>query len=55
MVANTDWASPLAAAPHAISIMAICLKSAAEQRAAGLQITDLEVKLENGEVVGKLP
>jgi hypothetical protein len=55
MFINSDWASPLTAAPNAISVMAICLKTAAEERAAGLQISSTNVTDDNGKVIGTLP
>jgi len=55
MLTASNWASPLAAAPCAVSIMAICLKTAAEKRAAGLEIGDINIKNEKGDVVGTLP
>jgi len=55
IIANTNWASPLAAAPSAISTMAILLKAADKEAAAGLEIESQEVKNEDGTVVGSLP
>ncbi|KAM7198901.1 hypothetical protein V8F20_005968 [Naviculisporaceae sp. PSN 640] len=54
LIANSSWASPLAAAPSAISTMAILLKAADQKAAAGLEVESQEV-LEEGKVVGKLP
>ena len=55
VLVNSNWAAPLAAAPSAISVMAILLKTAAEKNAAGLEIGDVVVKNEKGIEVGKLP
>lgn len=55
IIANSNWASPLAAAPSAISTMAILLKTAELRAAAGLEIESQEVKNEEGNVVGTLP
>lgn len=55
VVANSNWASPLAAAPSAISTMAILLKAADQEAAAGLEIESQDVKAEDGSVVGTLP
>jgi hypothetical protein len=56
VIANTNWASPLATAPAAISTMAILLKAADKEAAAGLEIDSQEVKdLEGNIVVGSLP
>jgi hypothetical protein len=56
VIANTNWASPLATAPSAISTMAILLKAAEKEAAAGLEIESREVKdLEGTTIVGSLP
>ena len=55
IIANSNWASPLAAAPSAISTMAILLKTAEMKAAAGLEIESQDVKNEEGVVVGTLP
>ncbi|MCJ1401423.1 hypothetical protein MMC11_004636 [Xylographa trunciseda] len=55
IVANSNWAAPLAAAPSAISTMAILLKTAEMKAAAGLEIESQDVKDEEGNVKGKLP
>jgi hypothetical protein len=55
MLANSNWAEPLTAAPTAISVMAFLLKTAADKKAAGLTVASVEVKDETGNVVGKLP
>ena len=56
MLANSNWAEPLTAAPTAISVMAFLLKTAADKKAAGLTVASVDVKDEQGiEVVGKLP
>jgi hypothetical protein len=55
LLVHSNWAAPLSAAPTAISVMAICLKTAAEKQAAGLEIEDKNVKDEKGEIIGTLP
>jgi hypothetical protein len=55
MLVNTEWASPLTAAPNAIAIMAICLKTAAASEVADLQMTELNVKDIKGNIIGTLP
>jgi len=56
VIANTNWASPLATAPAAISTMAILLKAADKEAAAGLEIESQEIKdLDGNVVVGNLP
>ncbi len=54
IIANSSWADPLAAAPLAISTMAILLKAADMQAAGGLEIESQDV-LEDGKPVGRLP
>ncbi|KAK4207742.1 hypothetical protein QBC37DRAFT_298078 [Rhypophila decipiens] len=54
LIANSSWAAPLAAAPSAISTMAILLKAADQKAAAGLEVESQEV-LDGDKVVGKLP
>ncbi|KAH8645552.1 hypothetical protein BGZ61DRAFT_542705, partial [Ilyonectria robusta] len=54
-LANSSWAAPLAAAPTAISVMAFLLKTAADRKAAGITVSDLVIKTEDGTEVGKLP
>ncbi|KAK6338112.1 hypothetical protein TWF696_001583 [Orbilia brochopaga] len=54
--ANGDWKGPVMAAPWAIGTMAILLKTAGLDAAAGLEIESQEVRDERGEkVLGKLP
>jgi hypothetical protein len=55
VIANTNWAAPLAAAPSAISTMAILLKTADLKAAAGLEVESQEVKADDGTAVGHLP
>ncbi|SPJ91048.1 uncharacterized protein FTOL_13450 [Fusarium torulosum] len=55
VVANTNWAAPLAAAPSAISTMAILLKAADLEAAAGLEVESQEVKTDDGTIAGYLP
>lgn len=56
IIANTNWASPLATAPSAISTMAILLKAADKEAAAGLEIESQDVRGVDGTtVVGSLP
>jgi hypothetical protein len=55
IIANSNWASPLAAAPSAISTMAILLKTAEMKAAAGLEVESQEVKDEEGNIKGILP
>jgi hypothetical protein len=56
VIANTNWASPLATAPSAISTMAILLKAADKEAAAGLEIESQDVKdLDGNLIVGSLP
>lgn len=56
IIANTNWAAPLATAPCAISTMAILLKAAAKDAAAGLEIETRDVKtLDGTKVAGNLP
>jgi hypothetical protein len=56
VIANTNWASPLATAPSAISTMAILLKAADKEAAAGLEIDSQEVKgMDDTTIVGSLP
>jgi hypothetical protein len=54
---QNDWASPLSAAPSAICVMAILLRTAAEEKAAGLKVgSTTVVDFENGnKVLGELP
>ena len=54
IIANSSWADPLAAAPLAISTMAILLKAADKEAAGGLEIESQDV-LEDGKPVGRLP
>ena len=53
VIANTDWAAPLEAAPSAISTMAILLKAADLEAAAGLEV-DSEDGMADGNAVGHL-
>lgn len=56
MLANSNWAAPLTAAPTAISVMAFLLKTAADKKAAGLTVASVDVKDTTGKkVVGTLP
>ena len=55
VVANSNWAAPLTAAPSAISTMATLLKAADKESAAGLEIESQDVKDAEGILVGKLP
>ena len=55
IIANGNWASLLAAAPHAILILAILLKTAEMKAVAGLKIESYEVKDEEGNVRRTLP
>jgi hypothetical protein len=55
VIANSNWASPLATAPSAISTMAILLKAANQRAAAGLEIETQEVQDGDGVVRGTLP
>ena len=58
MIANTNWASPLASAPSAISTMAILLKAADLKAAAGLKVESqeiIEVTMDEAKVWGRLP
>lgn len=50
MLMNNKWASTLVAAPSAISVMTILLKTAAEKQAIGLVVADREVKTEKGDI-----
>jgi hypothetical protein len=54
---QNDWASPLSAAPSAICVMAILLRTAGEEKAAGLKVgSTTVVDFENGnKVLGELP
>ncbi|MCJ1359906.1 MAG: hypothetical protein MMC33_009909 [Icmadophila ericetorum] len=49
IVANSNWPAPLAAAPSAISTVAILLKTAEMKAAAGLEIESQEVKDDRGQ------
>ena len=56
MLANSDWAAPLTAAPSAISVMAFLLKTAADKKAAGLTVVSTSITKDNGiDVIGTLP
>ncbi|KJZ79754.1 hypothetical protein HIM_00468 [Hirsutella minnesotensis 3608] len=52
---SNEWASPLTAAPNAISIMALCLKTAATREAATIKVTTRKVTDETGKELGELP
>ncbi|KAL2181910.1 uncharacterized protein P884DRAFT_274352 [Thermothelomyces heterothallicus CBS 202.75] len=52
---STDWATPLAAAPSAVGTMAILLKTASSDAAAGLPVKSRDVVGDKGEVVSQLP
>ncbi|KAH6621563.1 hypothetical protein B0J18DRAFT_230057 [Chaetomium sp. MPI-SDFR-AT-0129] len=54
MVKNESWASPLAAAPSAVSTMAILLKTSSSKRAAGIKVTSRDIKDSMGNVIGEL-
>jgi hypothetical protein len=51
---SSVWATPLAAAPSAVSTMAILLKTASNSAAANLKITIREVTDEQHQVIGML-
>ncbi|KAK3374692.1 hypothetical protein B0H63DRAFT_480744 [Podospora didyma] len=55
VIANTNWAAPLAAAPSAISTMAILLKAADLKAAAGLEVETQDVIVGDGAPAGRLP
>jgi hypothetical protein len=56
IIVNSNWVSPLAAAPSAISTMAILFKVADKECAAGLEVESQEVMdAENNVVKGRLP
>jgi hypothetical protein len=56
MIANSNWASPLASAPSAISTMAILFKVADRDCAHGLEVASQDVMdVENNTVKGRLP
>lgn len=56
MLAESNWAEPLTAAPTAISVMAFLLKTAANKKVAGLGVSSTEVRDEKGKnLVGTLP
>ncbi len=56
MIANSNWASPLATAPSAISTMAILFKVADKECAAGLEVGSQDVMdAENNTIRGRLP
>ncbi|KJZ68254.1 hypothetical protein HIM_12358 [Hirsutella minnesotensis 3608] len=52
---SNQWASPLTAAPNAISIMALCLKTADTREAAKIKVTTRKVTDETGNELGELP
>ncbi|OAL46817.1 hypothetical protein IQ07DRAFT_682939 [Pyrenochaeta sp. DS3sAY3a] len=53
---NSEWAAPLEAAPTAIIVMAFLIKTAANEKVAGLEVKSTEVMDETGmEHVGTLP
>ncbi len=50
---STEWAASLEAAPAAVCIMAILLKTASKKEAAGLEVKTRDITA-NGEVIGEL-
>jgi hypothetical protein len=55
MVNTATWSSPLAAAPSAVSTMAILLKTSASDVAAGVPVKSREVRDDNGKIIMQLP
>ncbi|KAF3918011.1 hypothetical protein ABW21_db0202902 [Orbilia brochopaga] len=55
IVANRNWEAALVTAPSAIGVMAILLKTAGLDAAAGLEVESQDVKDEKGAVQGTLP
>ncbi|KAK4191237.1 hypothetical protein QBC35DRAFT_460336 [Podospora australis] len=55
MMNSSEWANPLAAAPSAVSTMAILLKTASTKVAAGIRVHSTAVKGKKGETLGNLP
>jgi hypothetical protein len=55
VLAHSNWAGPLTAAPAAISAMAFLLKTAANRKAVGLTVSSTDVKDPQGNKVGELP
>ncbi|KIW00834.1 uncharacterized protein PV09_07594 [Verruconis gallopava] len=56
ILANSDWAEPLEAAPTAISVMAFLIKTAADKKVAGLEVKSTKIMNEQGTLqVGTLP
>ncbi|KAF9777121.1 hypothetical protein IL306_004604 [Fusarium sp. DS 682] len=55
LLMSNEWAKPLTHAPNAISIMALCLKTAAVREAAKIKVRDKTVTDEAGNVLGHLP
>ncbi|KAF5592201.1 uncharacterized protein FSUBG_10242 [Fusarium subglutinans] len=55
LLMSNEWAKPLTHAPNAISIMALCLKTAAVREAANIKVRDKEITDETGKVIGLLP
>ncbi|KAK7425622.1 hypothetical protein QQZ08_007945 [Neonectria magnoliae] len=54
VIVNTNWTVPLAAAPSAISTMAILLKAADLGAAPRLEVESYEVRADDGTAVGHL-
>ncbi|KAF4335310.1 hypothetical protein FBEOM_10857 [Fusarium beomiforme] len=55
LLMSNEWAKPLTHAPNAISIMALCMKTAAVREAAKLKVRDKTVTDESGNTLGHLP
>ncbi|KAF2002202.1 hypothetical protein P154DRAFT_618630 [Amniculicola lignicola CBS 123094] len=56
VLAQHAWGSALITAPAAISVMAVCLKAAAERQAAGIRVQNVTIKDPiTGDIVGTLP
>ncbi|RKK15262.1 hypothetical protein BFJ65_g11802 [Fusarium oxysporum f. sp. cepae] len=55
LLMSNEWAKPLTHAPNAISIMALCLKTAAVREAANIKVRDKEITDETGKIIGLLP
>ncbi|RKL01672.1 hypothetical protein BFJ71_g4999 [Fusarium oxysporum] len=55
LLMSNEWAKPLTHAPNAISIMALCLKTAAVREAANIKVRDKEITDETGKIICLLP
>jgi hypothetical protein len=55
VLAHSTWGSALTAAPSAIAVMAMCLKTAAERQAAGIKVDSRAVVDDMGVQLGELP